>query len=176
MKEVNELALKIYIQNKKVGWWDDPNRCVYATLQLISTEIAEATEGERKDLRDDHLPRRKMGEVELADALIRLLDLAGRYGWKYNRHERHHHMMNDIASIAGKHLVCNVVLVDLTKSIYYGSGKESHFYSVLSNTIQQIGILENYDIQGALHEKLEYNKNRADHKRENRAKKGGKKF
>ena len=33
-----------------------------------------------------------------------------------------------------------------------------------------------YDIEGAMLEKLEYNKQRADHKRENRAKEGGKKF
>lgn len=59
------------------------NRCIYQTLQLVVTEIAEATEGERKNLMDDHLPHRKMGEVELADALIRLLDMAGRYGWEY---------------------------------------------------------------------------------------------
>ena len=36
---------------------------------LIVSEIAEAMEGERKDLMDDKLPHRKMAEVELADAL-----------------------------------------------------------------------------------------------------------
>ncbi len=34
----------------------------------------------------------------------------------------------------------------------------------------------NYDIGGAVHEKLEFNRNRADHKIENRKKDGGKKF
>jgi len=34
----------------------------------------------------------------------------------------------------------------------------------------------NYDITGAIIEKLDYNKTRADHKLENRAKSGGKKF
>ncbi|MER3366508.1 HNH endonuclease [Providencia rettgeri] len=33
-----------------------------------------------------------------------------------------------------------------------------------------------YDIEGAIAEKLEYNKHRADHKRENRTKEGGKQF
>ena len=177
MKEVNELALKIYLQNKKVGWWDDPNRCIYQTLQLVSTEFAEATEGERKDLMDDHLTRRKMGEVELADAMIRLLDLGGRYGWKYID-ASHHIMLNDIDSIGGKHLVCNVALAELTRSIYYGANIEimNTYYSALINTILEVGKSQDYDIQGALHEKLKYNKNRADHKRENRAKEGGKKF
>ncbi len=38
-------------------------------------------EGERKDLMDDKLPHRKMAEVELADALIRIFDYAGAYGY-----------------------------------------------------------------------------------------------
>ena len=44
---------------------------------LIVSEVAEAMEGDRKDLMDDKLPHRKMIEVELADALIRIFDLAG---------------------------------------------------------------------------------------------------
>lgn len=51
------------------------------TLMLIVSEIAEAMEGERKDLMDDHLPNRKMVEVELADALIRIFDYAGGFGY-----------------------------------------------------------------------------------------------
>ena len=34
-------------------------------------------EGARKDMMDEHLPHRKMEEVELADALIRIFDYAG---------------------------------------------------------------------------------------------------
>jgi NTP pyrophosphatase (non-canonical NTP hydrolase) len=66
---------------KKSGWWDDllpPVRGTVAEkLLLIHSEISEACEGYRKDLMDDHLQHRKMIEVELADALIRLCDLAG---------------------------------------------------------------------------------------------------
>ena len=46
---------------------------------LIVSEIAEALEGERKDSMDEHLPHRKMAEVELVDALIRIFDYAGAY-------------------------------------------------------------------------------------------------
>lgn len=46
-------------------------------LALIHSEISEAMEGHRKNLMDDKLPHRKMIEVELADAMIRIMDLAG---------------------------------------------------------------------------------------------------
>lgn len=48
---------------------------------LVVSEIAEAMEGERKDLMDDHLPHRKMAEVELADALIRIFDYSWAHGY-----------------------------------------------------------------------------------------------
>jgi len=67
---------------------------------LIVTEIAEAFEGERKNLMDDKLPHRKMAEVELADALIRIFDYAGEHGYdlggalleklEYNRTRQDH--------------------------------------------------------------------------------------
>ena len=46
-------------------------------LTLIHSELSEALEGVRKDKMDDHLPHRKSVEVELADAVIRIFDLAG---------------------------------------------------------------------------------------------------
>jgi hypothetical protein len=48
------------------------------TLQYTGyTELSEALEGFRKRLMDSHLPDRSAIEVELADALIRIFDLAG---------------------------------------------------------------------------------------------------
>lgn len=38
-------------------------------------------EGERKDLMDDKLPHRKMAEVELVDAMIRIFDYAAAFGY-----------------------------------------------------------------------------------------------
>lgn len=70
------------------GWWVKPdgtdirdNPLAFSNkLCLIHSEISEAMEGDRKGLMDDHLPHRPMREVELADALIRIGDLAGAYG------------------------------------------------------------------------------------------------
>ena len=44
---------------------------------LIHSEISEALEGYRKGLLDDKLTHRPALEVELADAIIRIMDLAG---------------------------------------------------------------------------------------------------
>ena len=46
-------------------------------LALVHSEISEGLEGCRKGLMDDKLPHRTMLEVELADAVIRICDLAG---------------------------------------------------------------------------------------------------
>lgn len=48
-------------------------------LMLSVSELAEAMEGIRKNLMDDKLPHRKMFEVELADCIIRIFDIAGAY-------------------------------------------------------------------------------------------------
>lgn len=65
--------------SKQAGWWDkvDVHEAIPTKLLLIHSEISEACEGFRKDLMDEHLPERKMIEVELADALHRIFDLAG---------------------------------------------------------------------------------------------------
>jgi NTP pyrophosphatase (non-canonical NTP hydrolase) len=71
------------------GWWTDLEtgapiierpHVVGEKLMLVVSEIAEGMEGHRKNLNDDKLPHRPMIEVELADAVIRIADLAGALG------------------------------------------------------------------------------------------------
>jgi NTP pyrophosphatase (non-canonical NTP hydrolase) len=80
---------------ERSGWWRDaetghdvrnwPSKFfllwVSTKLALIHSEVSEGLEGHRKDKMDDHLPHRKMLEVELADAVIRIFDLAGGLGF-----------------------------------------------------------------------------------------------
>lgn len=82
---LNELSKTCHAANAK--WWQDPKtgerieRNKGELLMLIVSEIAEAMEGERKDLQDDKLPHRRMAEVELVDAMIRIFDYAGAFGY-----------------------------------------------------------------------------------------------
>lgn len=70
-----------YEESVNAGWWKDVNRqsrsAQAVKIALIHSEISEALEGIRKGKMDDHLPHRLAVEVELADALIRIFDLAG---------------------------------------------------------------------------------------------------
>lgn len=86
---IGQLVRTCHGASKAAGWWNDlhtgeplplTQERVGDKLMLIVTEIAEAKEGHRKDLMDTHLTDRKMIEVELADAVIRLADLAGVMG------------------------------------------------------------------------------------------------
>ena len=91
---LNTLQNEIHQANVQAGWWTDLSTnmdlaeevrqgtrlgkaLVAEKLCLIHSEISEAMEGPRKNLKDDKLPHRPMLEVEMADAVIRIMDLAG---------------------------------------------------------------------------------------------------
>jgi hypothetical protein len=84
---INVLRDECYNASLKSGWHTDletgelKDRNKGEMIALIHSEISEAMEGERKGLMDDHLPHRKMAEVELADAIIRIMDYCGRWGY-----------------------------------------------------------------------------------------------
>ena len=77
---LTSLMERVRIDNER--WWRNLEtgemleRNVGELLALIHSEISEALEGHRKGLMDDHLPQYPMFTVELADAVIRILDTA----------------------------------------------------------------------------------------------------
>lgn len=68
------------------GWWHDPvsgepvQRSVGDLLCLIHSEISEGFESYRRNRKDAHLPQYEGLHVELADAVIRIFDMAGGLG------------------------------------------------------------------------------------------------
>lgn len=87
-QSINEICYDLYQASAAAGWWtakdgtplQDNPYVVGQKLLLIHSEISEATEGDRKGAMDSHLPHRPTVEVELADAFIRICDLAAAYG------------------------------------------------------------------------------------------------
>ena len=83
-ESLNTIAQMCHEANAK--WWRDLKtgepieRNHGELLALIHSEISEALEADRKGLMDDKLPHRNGVEVELADALIRILDTAAGLG------------------------------------------------------------------------------------------------
>lgn len=68
------------------GWYRNPKtgepveRNFGEVVALMHSELSEALEAHRKDLRDDKLPGRSGIEVEFADCIIRILDTAAAMG------------------------------------------------------------------------------------------------
>lgn len=103
MSQINDLVNELHAVAKSKGWYDPP-RTPVETHMLIVSEIAEATECVRVGepacyVSDSGKPE---GEaVELADAVIRIMDYFGYKGWdleavlklkmEYNKSRSHRH-------------------------------------------------------------------------------------
>lgn len=82
-----------YGGSKAAGWHNDihtgeprtaeQNDALFPTrIALCHSELSEALEGHRRDLEDEHIAGRLSSEIELADAVIRIFDLAGAMGYE----------------------------------------------------------------------------------------------
>jgi len=81
-----------YSRAHTAGWWQVAGKdireaepyilklWVGTKLALVHSEVSEGLEGYRKDRADEHLPQFDSFSVELADAIIRICDLAGGLG------------------------------------------------------------------------------------------------
>lgn len=104
-------------RSKRAGWWDrtDPRApmVVPTKLMLTVSELAEAMEGHRKGLQDDKLPHREMLDVELADAAIRIFDLAGALGF-------------DLGATIAEKLAFNATRKDHTRAARAAAGGKTY--------------------------------------------------
>ena len=165
--DLNQLATRVHAANKH--WWTDLEtgkplkRDPHELLVLVVSEVSECLEGERKNLMDDKLPHRRMAEVEMADAYIRLLDFAGGYDIKLYRYGTWYIPEN-----------VGAALFQLTKIIV--DEFDTHSISNALRYIECYCEKHDYDLEGAIEEKLFFNTTREDHTNEARKAKNGKKF
>ena len=74
------VAADVHRGIREAGFWESAN--FGEKLALVHSELSEALEGLRAhDRDDDHLPGLKNVAVELADAVIRIMDLAKGCGY-----------------------------------------------------------------------------------------------
>lgn len=165
VKKLNVMAARIHRLHRK--WWLDINtglpvkRNKEELIMLVVTELSEAVEGIRKNLMDDKLPHRRMEEVEMADAYIRLMDYAGGFNLELVRYNPYSIPANKVEGI-----FCIVTLLNI----------DALSVSAALSQIEAYCEAHKLDLFSALEEKLEYNSKREDHTHEHRRSKHGKKF
>jgi NTP pyrophosphatase (non-canonical NTP hydrolase) len=171
-----QLQTEIHEHNKSVGWWDNVDQFTKITkLMLTVTEIAEATEGDRKNLMDDKVPTREMLEVELADVMIRTLDLGGYMNFCIDPHITNR--MQRVVEGYQNNIPVPVMLFFIVCDVVdYARDQSESRYSQLLACIAATAVCLDLDLEGAMKDKREYNATRADHKRSNRVKSHGKTY
>ena len=175
------LQQTIHSHNVTVGWWDDKSRWLFVTKCMLTvSEVAEAMEGDRKGLMDDKLPHRGMLEVELADVMIRALDIGGHSDYSISPHiedmvKDHLHAFNGHNN--EQPVTTPVVLFQIVNCIViYANEHTEYTYNSLISCIHAAGVYLDLNLKDAITEKRTFNATRADHRREERIKPQGKTY
>lgn len=203
--DVSDLIEDIHARNRNAGWWTDirtgePLSRNYGELLMLAvSELAEIPSSSPSSVSrllntpDDKLPRRRMVEVKLADFLIRIFDTAGALHWRhfpqhmesiiktrkslcasdYDAHMTESYLFAIVRQLAKAMEACR-------KLVKPGESADlpelAHPLAVAALLAFRLGEGLGLDVAWAIGQKIAFNAQRADHKPENRLKKGGKEF
>lgn len=175
----NQLRDETLQANVTAGWWSDlatgdsilETRNRPELLCLIGSELIEAwTDGFDPD---GHLPDYPAFHVEIADAAIRVLELAGADQIDLGVGESQAVVGNPLNDLMG---VMTLVVGHALEG--YRKTNTEKYHTAIQDayaTLFRIAEVYDFDLMEVINAKKEYNANRADHKVENRLKEDGKK-
>jgi NTP pyrophosphatase (non-canonical NTP hydrolase) len=97
----NDVMSDVFVTACAKGWHDKP-REVGTEIALVHSELSELLEGLRHgNPPSEHIPEFSAAEEEVADVVIRLLDMSKKHGWRiaeaivakaeFNRGREHKH-------------------------------------------------------------------------------------
>lgn len=170
-------AKVIHRMNVDAGWWpEDTYQVIYSKYNMLTSELMEFYEAVRKGQgADKHLPEYQAPDVELADILIRAYDLAGYW---LETGEDPDDLSTDSYLTPSPRVGVHVFTMRLT-SLIVSANYTDYPLEGLSRLIHYCESWchqTNIPVDEIIDAKVRYNKSRADHKPENRAAPGGKKF
>lgn len=175
-----KLAREIHADNVAAGWWTDLKTGADLTetrdrlnlSMLVITELTEAADAFFYGAYDDKLPQYKGVGVELADAQIRILDRLGADGCDPE------YFQDDVVGTFHNNFSRTVIFIGEAAE-HDRKGRTKEACSKLTDALNYIeawGRSMGFDMNELREAKREYNRQRADHKPENRRAEGGKVF
>lgn len=190
MAGLRDLQSVCYGNALAAGWYQDMNTGGKKVINfgeriaLIHSEITEAYAAVEMNEKDDKLPHRQGYDVEMADVLIRVFDQAGYEGYdlattmKDQQRDRGAvppiTMIDKFAvAMLDMHRQCSIALEADRKGL--ALDKAYALAGLVRIILSDVSTMD-ADIAGSVIEKLRFNKERADHKMENRQSQGGKSY
>lgn len=178
------LSAEIHQSNVDAGWWTNLetgerlNRNFGEMIALIHSELSECWQGIAAQCPDTHLTKLPMYQVEIADACIRVYDLLGGYfsdnlGFIPFPLDVPEGFISYEDRLVYFHLLISEALENYRKS--KRAEAKMYLWRFLDACFE-LADEDGFDLLDIINQKVAYNRERADHKIENRLKDGGKKI
>ena len=183
---LTQLAEQIFSENEARGWWTDiengtsirQSRNRAELFALMGTEVREAYDAGLFKFMDDKLPTQYGCVAEIADTMIRVLDLCGADGIDVSKAIVNSEEDFDyLATTTWEGAILQLFLTFAEATELHRTGKSYVPAMVKACSIMlYMNARWDFDLFFVINEKRRFNKLRSDHSIESRKAKGGKKF